>query len=95
MIDELRALATFRKLNLLESLAFPVKHDINFCRNGAIYFGEQDRVRLFASLTNVLAPDGCQIIGSTESLAGLCPQFEPKRHLRTIYYQLKAGSGKS
>jgi chemotaxis protein methyltransferase CheR len=92
--DELRALATFRILNLLEPLSFPVKHDIIFCRNVAIYFTEQDRARLFASLSNVLAPDGCLIIGSTESLTGLCPQFESKRYLRAVYYQLKTETGR-
>jgi chemotaxis protein methyltransferase CheR len=92
--DELRALATFRILNLLEPLSFPVKHDIIFCRNVAIYFTEQDRSRLFASLANVLAPDGCLIIGSTESLTGLCPQFESKRYLRAVFYQLKVEPGR-
>jgi chemotaxis protein methyltransferase CheR len=92
--DELRAMATFRTLNLLEPLAFPVKHDIIFCRNVAIYFTEQDRARLFANLANHVAPDGCLIIGSTESLTGLCPQFESKRYLRAVYYQLKANPGR-
>ena len=92
--DELRALATFRILNLLEPLSFPVKHDIIFCRNVAIYFTEKDRARLFTSLANVLAPDGCLIIGSTESLTGLCPQFESKRYLRAVYYQLKTETGR-
>jgi chemotaxis protein methyltransferase CheR len=87
--DELRALATFRTMNLLEPMAFPVKHDIVFCRNVAIYFTEQDRARLFTAIGGVLAPDGCLIIGSTESLTGLCPQFEAKRYLRSVFYQLK------
>jgi chemotaxis protein methyltransferase CheR len=92
--DELRALATFRILNLLEPLSFPVKHDIIFCRNVAIYFTEQDRARLFTNLANVLAPDGYLIIGSTESLTGLCPQFESKRYLRAVFYQLKTDAGR-
>lgn len=88
--DELRALATFRTMNLLEPLSFPVKHDIVFCRNVAIYFTEQDRSRLFTAVGRVLAPDGCLIIGSTESLTGLCPQFEARRYLRSVFYQLRA-----
>lgn len=85
--DELRALATFRRANLLEPLAAGVPFDIIFCRNVAIYFNEPDRVRLFRNLGRSLAKDGALIIGSTESLAGLCPEFEPKRHLRTVFYQ--------
>ena len=34
--DPIRALATFRTLNLLEPLSFPTKFDIVFCRNVAI-----------------------------------------------------------
>lgn len=87
--DELRGLASFRTLNLMERFSFPVKHDIIFCRNVAIYFTEADRARLFTSLSQVLAPDGCLIIGSTESLTGLCPQYEAKRYLRSVFYQLR------
>jgi len=87
--DELRALANFKTMNLLEPFAMPAKFDIVFCRNVAIYFSEQDKIRLFRSIANVMAPDGYLIIGSTESITGLCPQFEPKRYLRAVFYQLK------
>jgi chemotaxis protein methyltransferase CheR len=87
--DEIRALATFRVMNLLEPFAFPQPFDIIFCRNVAIYFTETDKTRLFRNLARCLAKDGCLIIGSTESIAGICPEFEPKRHLRSVYYQLK------
>lgn len=87
--DEVRALATFKTMNLLEPFAFPNKFDIIFCRNVAIYFSEQDKVRLFKSIAKVMAPDGYLIIGSTESITGLCPEFEPKRYLRAVFYQFK------
>ena len=67
--------------------------DIIFCRNVAIYFNEQDKIRLFRNLGRTLARDGALIIGATESLTGLCPEFEPKRYLRAVYYQLKADPG--
>jgi len=85
--DELRALASFRKLNLIEDFNSLGRFDIIFCRNVAIYFKEPDKIRLFNRLGNVMAPDGALIIGSTESLAGLCPQFEAMRYLRGIYYR--------
>jgi len=86
--DSLRALATFKSINLLEPLSFPAKFDIIFCRNVAIYFNESDKIRLYESLAQVLAPDGYLIIGSTESLTGLSRRFVPKRHLRSVLYQL-------
>lgn len=87
--DELRALATFRRANLLEPLFVPAPFDLIFCRNVAIYFTEADKVRLFRNLETVLARDGALIIGSTESISGLCPELEPKRYLRTVFYQKK------
>ncbi len=87
--DELRATATFRRGNLLEPLVNVTPFDIIFCRNVAIYFTETDKIRLFRNLGNSMARDCALIIGSTESITGLCPEFEPKRYLRTVFYQKK------
>ncbi|MBF0543253.1 MAG: protein-glutamate O-methyltransferase CheR [Candidatus Riflebacteria bacterium] len=85
--DEIRALANFKTQNLLEPFFFPNKFDIIFCRNIAIYFREQDKINLFNKISNVLAPRGYLIIGSTESISGICQNFEPKNYLRTVFYQ--------
>jgi len=85
--DEIRAHATFRKANLMDDFSYLGKFDIIFCRNVAIYFTEEDRKNLFRRIGTMLEPDGYLIIGSTESLTGVCPQFEPKRHIRSVFYQ--------
>jgi chemotaxis protein methyltransferase CheR len=90
--DEIRALASFRQMNLLQPYSFPAPFDIVFCRNVAIYFTEADKVRLFQGIGRCLARDGSLIIGSTESLTGLCPDFEPKRYLRSVFYQPKGAA---
>ena len=87
--DELRAMVAFRKLNLMLPFAGLGKFDVILCRNVAIYFDLLDRRRLFERLADMLAPDGYLIIGATESLTGICDRFTPRRHLRSIYYQLK------
>jgi len=87
--DEIRAMVNFRKLNLMLPFNALGKFDIIFCRNVAIYFTLEDRKKLFNKIADVLADDGFLIIGSTESLTGVCPRFVPKRHLRTIFYQKK------
>jgi chemotaxis protein methyltransferase CheR len=87
--DELRAMATFRKFNLMHPFSALGKFDIIFCRNVAIYFTLEDRMKLFNKIADVLEPDGFLIIGSTESLTGVCPRFVPKRHLKSIFYQLR------
>lgn len=91
IMDELRALATFRKINLMQDFGFVGKQDIVFCRYVAIYFQEKDKVLLFRRIGKVMEPDGALILGATESLSGLVPEFEAKRYLRAIFYQLRDG----
>ena len=88
--DELRATATFRQANLLEPISTPGLFDIIFCRNVAIYFSEPDKIRMFKNLGRVLARQGALIIGSTESITNICPEWEPQRYLRTLYYTKKS-----
>ena len=87
--DEIRAMASFRRLNLMLPFDGLGKFDIVFCRNVAIYFSLEDRKKLFNKILDVVERDGYLVVGSTESLAGVCSSFEPKRHLRSIFYQLK------
>ena len=82
-------MAVFKKFNLMGPLSSLGKFSIIFCRNVAIYFTLEDRKKLFNRLADCLEPDGYMVIGSTESLTGVCPRFIPKRHLKSIFYQLK------
>jgi chemotaxis protein methyltransferase CheR len=90
--DELRALASFRRGNLLESVMASERYDLIFCRNVAIYFEEKDKIRLFKTLGRLLSADGALIIGATETITGLCPEFESRRYQRSVYYQMKVVS---
>jgi len=87
--DEIRAMVSFKKFNLMSPLIGLGMFDIVFCRNVGIYFTLKDRKMLFDKIAEVLEPDGYLIIGSTESLTNVHPGFEPKRYLRSIFYQLK------
>ncbi|MCK4378005.1 MAG: hypothetical protein KAW01_01605, partial [Deltaproteobacteria bacterium] len=60
-----------------------------FCRNVAIYFTDADKRKLFQKLGQVLARDGYLIIGGSESLGGIAPQFQAQNYLRGVYYQLQ------
>lgn len=85
--DEIRAMASFRKLNLMEDFSSLGKFDVVFCRNVAIYFNDRDRASLFNRIERQMENDGYLIVGSMESLTAICPQFESKRHLRSVFYQ--------
>jgi chemotaxis protein methyltransferase CheR len=90
--DEIRAMASFKKLNLMTDFGALGRFDVIFCRNVAIYFNERDRISLFGRMERALEADGYLVIGAMESLNGICPQFESKRHLRSTYYQTKAAT---
>ncbi len=90
--DEIRAMAVFKKFNLMKPFAGLGKFDIVFCRNVAIYFTPADKKTVFEKIASVLEPDGSLIIGSTESLTGVTGMFEPKRYMRSIFYQPVAGA---
>lgn len=89
--DEIRSYATFKQLNLHTDFTGLGSWDIIFCRNVAIYFSEDDKRNLFNRFRRNLEPDGSLIIGSTESLLGICHDFEAHRHLRSVYYKKKKG----
>lgn len=87
--DELRALVSFKKKNLMADFGELGRFDVVFCRNVAIYFNERDKIALFGRLERALERNGVLLVGAMESLSGICPQFESKRHERAVYYQVK------
>jgi len=87
--DRVRAMVTFRKMNLMKPFVGLGKFDIILCRNVMIYFTTQDRKRIYQNISKVLNPDGYMLIGSTESLVNEIDLFQPKKYLNSVFYQLK------
>ncbi len=85
--DHIRAMVSFRKLNLLEPFQSLGKFDIVLCRNVAIYFTKEDRKSLFQRIREVLTEEGYLFTGSSEMLTDLGPEFRPQYHCRTVVYQ--------
>jgi chemotaxis protein methyltransferase CheR len=88
-------MASFKKLNLMTDTTALGRFDVIFCRNVAIYFTERDRITLFGRIERALEPHGYLVIGAMESLNGICPQFDSRRHLRATFYQLGSGSSQT
>lgn len=86
--DEVRAMVNFKKFNLMMPLNGIGTFDIVLCRNVAIYFNVEDRKKLFFNISRILDKEGYLLIGSTESLLGICTLFKPQRHLNSVFYQL-------
>jgi len=88
--DELRAMVTFQSVNLTEDFCPIGKFDIVFCRNVAIYFKEEDRVRLYKRITKAMEPDGVLVVGVTESVSNICADFVSRGYHKTVYYELRS-----
>ena len=86
--DEIRSLADFKHFNLNDPFSSFGRFDIVFCRNIGIYFGVEDRKKLFNKIAGVMEKDGYLIIGSSESLTGVSSRFQLKQHLKSMFYQL-------
>lgn len=84
-----KALMTFKVLNLMGAFPFRGPFDAIFCRNVAIYFDKPTQGALFDKLGQVLAPDGFLYIGHSENLQAVSGGF---RLVGKTIYQLKTNA---
>ena len=68
--DELRALVSFRELNLIGDWPMKGKFDVIFCRNVVIYFDEPTQERIWSRFAPLLEPGGTLYIGHSERVSG-------------------------
>lgn len=87
VVDELKQMVTYRKLNLTEKWPMTGGFDIIFCRNVTIYFDRETRVNLLDRFAENLHDDGCLFVGHSESLFGLTQRFSTVG--RTIHRKIR------
>jgi chemotaxis protein methyltransferase CheR len=80
---QVRAIVTFRVLNLLQAWPMHGPFDVIFCRNVMIYFDQPTREKLVSRFADLLAPGGYLCIGHSESLHNVGSPLQPVG--RTIY----------
>jgi chemotaxis protein methyltransferase CheR len=84
---ELKALITFRQLNLVEAWPMKGPFDVIFCRNVVIYFDKDTQRRLFDRMAELQDPGGWLFIGHSENLLNLTSRY--KLVGRTIYRKVE------
>jgi chemotaxis protein methyltransferase CheR len=87
--DELRGIATFQRLNLLDNALSAGTFDIIFCRNVAIYFSPANRAKLFERLSRHLRRGGTLIVSMTENLGPRPEPFARREFHGVAYYELQ------
>lgn len=70
--QDLKALITFRHLNLMDRWPISGHFDVIMCRNVAIYFDRDTQNRLWSRFSDALVPGGHLFIGHSERI--ICPE---------------------
>ncbi|EHQ51178.1 MCP methyltransferase/methylesterase, CheR/CheB with PAS/PAC sensor [Ectothiorhodospira sp. PHS-1] len=86
---DLRQTLVFARHNLLEDPPF-TRMDMVTCRNVLIYFVPGAQERALRRLQYALAPGGYLFLGSSESLAGLSPDFTPVSSKHKLFQMLRS-----
>ena len=71
IIEKVRRLVTFKRLNLLDNFSILGRFDIIFCRNVLIYFSPDIKRRIIAGMVKCLNPGGYLFLGSSEYINNL------------------------
>jgi len=85
----IKARASFRGLNLLQSYSMLGKFDIVFCRNVLIYFSPENKRDILERIRQTLNPRGYLFLGASESLSNYSDDFEMIRCNPGVLYRLK------
>ena len=67
---ELRALVSFRKINLIGNWPMRGKFQAIFCRNVVIYFDNPTQEKIWSRILPLLEPGGALYIGHSERVSG-------------------------
>jgi chemotaxis protein methyltransferase CheR len=85
--DELKALITFKQLNLFEPWPMKGPFDVIFCRNVVIYFDRDTQRALFDRMADLQEPGGWLFIGHSENLFNVTQRY--KLVGRTVYRRVE------
>ncbi|MBY0510628.1 MAG: protein-glutamate O-methyltransferase CheR [Rhodospirillaceae bacterium] len=81
----IRAMVTYKKLNLLDAQAGAGVFDVVFCRNVLIYFDLATKAMVLAKIAQQLSADGCLILGGAETVMGITDRFAAAPDIRGCY----------
>jgi chemotaxis protein methyltransferase CheR len=85
----IRAMVTFRRINLAQSLGFVPPMDIIFLRNVLIYFDLATKRAVLTEIARRLRPDGYLFLGASETTYGIDDCYERVGVGRTTCYRCR------
>ncbi len=81
----IRAMVSFRQLNLLDEMTAFGRFDVIFCRNVLIYFDQPTKTMVLDRLSRQMAPDGHLYLGGAETVLGISDKLQPVPENRGVY----------
>ena len=81
----IRAMISYRELNLLLDFKSLGAFDVIFCRNVLIYFEQNLKTQILNRISQMMPNDGYLFLGGTETVIGLETKFGPMAGERGIY----------
>lgn len=81
----LRAMITWRQLNLVSPLPPIGPFDIVFCRNVLIYFDVETKKRVLESIARVMTRDAYLVLGASETVLGVTDLFRSDPDNRSLF----------
>lgn len=91
----LRRAVTYREANLLESFAHHGTFDLILCRNVLIYFHLDTKRDVLTRMRRQVASDGYLFLGGSETVLGVCEEFERVPGALTSVYRPMAAQSLS
>lgn len=89
LVPQVRALANFIKLNLVEAWPQMPTMDVVFLRNVLIYFSPETKRAILERVRKVMAPHAVLFLGAAETTMGLDNAFQRVQVDNSVFYRLK------
>lgn len=84
---DIRGRITWKKLNLLDDFSALGAFDVVFCRNVLIYFENDAKRQILNRIRRQLRDDGFLLLGSAETVLGICDAFQRATGPKSSMYQ--------
>jgi chemotaxis protein methyltransferase CheR len=84
---DIKKWVSFRQFNLTSKFSTLGQFDVVFCRNVLIYFDAERKTVILQDISACLQPEGCLILGASESLGGASSKFKMITQPSGLYYR--------
>lgn len=95
LVPAVRAMVTFRQLNLARPIEGVPPMDVVFLRNVLIYFDAATKAAVLGRVAQVLRPGGFLFLGGSETTYGIDDSFERVQAGRSVCYRLTRQRGRN